>query len=162
MSGKAKTNKQSAAGKTPPPALRAQGSAPEGGGRIRRMLSTVGNILRRGKGKTRSTDEMLAGPKPSRGVDPSGGQTAARSVRRQTDIPMNVLDNTYTPPATSAKAGFRSTGADHQKDQEFAAGVAYERWNEEDQFTNKSGDPRIGTHGRTYEPGESRDESRNR
>ena len=29
-----------------------------------------------------------------------------------------------------------------------------ERWNDEDHFTNRSGDPRIGTHRRSYEPGE--------
>ena len=33
-------------------------------------------------------------------------------------------------------------------------GVSDERWNDEDRFTNKSGDPRIGTHRRTYEPAE--------
>jgi hypothetical protein len=42
-----------------------------------------------------------------------------------------------------------------QRDQESALGVADERWNDEDRLTNKSGDPRIGTHGRTYEPGEA-------
>ncbi len=35
-----------------------------------------------------------------------------------------------------------------------------ERWNDEDLFTNKSGDPRIGTHRRTYEPAETRAETR--
>ncbi len=65
-----------------------------------------------------------------------------------------------TPPLTSSKAGFRSDGADHQQDQEYAFGVADDRWNDEDRMTNKSGDPRIGTHRRTYEPEEARPESR--
>ncbi len=64
------------------------------------------------------------------------------------------IENAYTPTQTSLKAPFRASGADRQRDQEFAAGVADDRWNDEDRFTNKSGDPRIGTHGRTYEPGE--------
>lgn len=83
-----------------------------------------------------------------------------RVTRREADIPMNVLEQSYTPPLTSSKASFRSDGADHHKDQEFASGAGENRWNDEDQFTNKSGDPRIGTHRRTYEPGETRDESR--
>ena len=88
------------------------------------------------------------------------GASPARVTNRQTDIPLDVISNTYTPRATSSKAGFRSDGSDHGRDQEFAMGVADERWNDEDRFTNKSGDPRIGTHRRTYEPEEARAESR--
>lgn len=84
----------------------------------------------------------------------SGNQP--RTVRRETDIPLDRIDNAYTPPLTSSKAGFRSDGSDHGNDQEFALGVADDRWNDEDHYTNKSGDPRIGTRGRTYEPGEER------
>lgn len=83
-------------------------------------------------------------------------QQAARKRRPQADIPVDTLSKTYTPTQTSLKAGFRADGADRQRDQEFSGGVADERWNDEDRLTNKSGDPRIGTHGRTYEPGESR------
>jgi len=77
-----------------------------------------------------------------------------RSTQRATDIPLDRIEGTYTPTQTSLKAGFRTSGADHQRDQEFARGVDDNHWNDEDRFTNKSGDPRIGTHGRTYEPGE--------
>lgn len=90
-----------------------------------------------------------ATPKPKRRVEGH-----ARPVRREADIPLDVLDRAYTPPATSSKASFRTDGADHQRDQEFASGAADGRWNDEDHYTNKSGDPRIGTHRRTYEPGE--------
>ena len=83
-------------------------------------------------------------------------QPAARKRRPQADIPVDTLNKTYTPTQTSLKAGFRADGADRQRDQEFSGGVADERWNDEDRLTNKSGDPRIGTHGRSYEPGESR------
>jgi hypothetical protein len=93
---------------------------------------------------------MASAPKPA----------APRTTRRETDIPLDVIADHYTPPFTGGKAGFRSDGADHQNDQEFAYGVSDERWNDEDRLTNKSGDPRIGTHRRTYEPAETRDESR--
>ena len=78
----------------------------------------------------------------------------ARPVQRQTDIPLPILEDTYTPPQTSLKAGFRADGSDRQRDQELLPETADDRWNDEDRFTNKSGNPRIGTHGRTYEPGE--------
>ena len=81
-------------------------------------------------------------------------QTTARPPRREADIPLDILGRTYTPPATSSKASFRSDGRDHQRDQELMPATATERWNDEDRYTNKSGDPRIGTHRRTYEPGE--------
>ncbi|HJQ38086.1 MAG TPA: hypothetical protein VKB93_13195 [Thermoanaerobaculia bacterium] len=81
---------------------------------------------------------------------------ARRSTRRETDIPLDLLDRQYTPPRTSSKASFRSDGADHQLDQEFAFGRADNEWNDEDRYTNKSGDPRIGTHRRSYEPDENR------
>ncbi len=78
----------------------------------------------------------------------------------RTDIPLDLLEHTYTPADTSSKASFRSSGQDHHDDQEFPMGVADERWNDEDRLTNRSGDPRIGTHGRTYEPEEGRAGSR--
>jgi hypothetical protein len=80
----------------------------------------------------------------------------AHHPRRDADIPFELIEDAYTPTQTSMKAGFRDDGADRQRDQEFATGVADDRWNDEDRFTNRSGDPRIGTHGRTYEPGEAR------
>ena len=88
--------------------------------------------------------------------------TPERKRRPQTDIPVDALSKAYTPTQTSLKAPFRATGADHERDQEFARGVADDRWNDEDKLTNKSGDPRIGTHGRTYEPGEKRTGSKGR
>ena len=74
--------------------------------------------------------------------------------RREGDIGIDRLSRSYTPQQTSLKSGFRSDGADRQRDQEFSGGFADDRWNDEDHYTNKSGDPRIGTHGRSYEAGE--------
>ncbi|HKO57455.1 MAG TPA: hypothetical protein VJ276_16395 [Thermoanaerobaculia bacterium] len=83
----------------------------------------------------------------------------ARPVQRETDIPLPMIEDAYTPPQTSMKAGFRTDGSDRQRDQEILPHTAEERWKDEDRLTNKSGNPRIGTHGRTYEPGE---DARNR
>lgn len=74
--------------------------------------------------------------------------------RTDTDIPLDVLNRTYTPKQTSVKASFRTDGDERQRDQEFADGYASESWGDEDHFTNKSGDPRIGTRHRKYEPKE--------
>jgi hypothetical protein len=74
--------------------------------------------------------------------------------RVKPDIPLEVIEHVYIPHQTSLKASFRATGEELQRDQELADGYADERWNDEDRFTNKSGDPRIGTHHRKYEPGE--------
>jgi hypothetical protein len=123
-----------------------QKSSPKKQGRIRRAASTVARILTRGKKK--------AAPKAKIGTDAPAKRT--RPARPKTDIPIDQLEQAYTPTQTSVKTGFRATGADHQRDQEFANGSADTRWNDEDRLTNKSGDPRIGTHGRTYEPGEKR------
>ena len=79
-----------------------------------------------------------------------------RPRQPQTDVPFDLISNVYSPTQTSLKGPFRADGDDHQRDQELANGYADERWSAEDRFTNKSGDPRIGTHGRSYEPGEHR------
>ena len=78
----------------------------------------------------------------------------------EADIPMDQIENAYTPTQTSLKGPFRATGKDRSRDQEFARGVADDKWRDEDVYTNKSGDPRIGTHGRTYEPKEKSGGSR--
>ena len=122
-------------------------------GALRRVASAVRNMFSRGREESSTTGEMRSAA-PS---EPRRQESApARATQRQADIPLDVIGRTYTPPFTGSKAGFRSDGADHQNDQEFAYGVSDERWNDEDRLTNKSGDPRIGTHRRTYEPGEPR------
>ena len=79
---------------------------------------------------------------------------ASRRLRIEPDIPIDVLNKTYTPKQTSLKSSFRTNGEERQRDQEFASGYVETRWNDEDRYTNRSGDPRIGTHHRKYEPGE--------
>ena len=129
-------------------------------GLLRDAADAVKRIFtRRGEEETQATVEAAPAAEPSRPGRAAAAGTA-RQVRREADIPLDVLDRAYTPPATSSKEPFRSDGADHQQDQEFSRGVADADWNDEDHFTNKSGDPRIGTRRRTYEPNETRDESR--
>ena len=96
--------------------------------------------------------------KASARVRPAKRRQAPKAVAaapRRADIPLEVLNRTYTPKQTSLKAPFRASGVEQERDQELAGGFAAdERFNDEDHFTNKSGDPRIGTHHRKYEPGE--------
>ena len=130
-------------------------------GRLREAAEAVRRVFTRGRRDAEPTAELAPAPveqpRMARKVAAVG---TARPVRREADIPLDVLDRAYTPPLTSSKSGFRSDGADHQHDQEFSRGVADADWNDEDHFTNKSGDPRIGTRRRTYEPNETRAESR--
>ena len=125
-------------------------------GALRRVASAVRSMFSRGHEES-EPKAMSAAPAATTS---RATQSTPRVTRRESDIPLDVIGSTYTPPFTGGKAGFRSDGADHQNDQEFAYGVADERWNDEDRLTNKSGDPRIGTHRRTYEPVEPREESR--
>jgi hypothetical protein len=135
----------------------------KGLGRLMGAAEAVRRMFTRSRHDAESTAEAAPAPAPveqPRVARKAAGSGTARHVRREADIPLDVLDRAYTPPRTSSKSGFRSDGADHQHDQEFSRGVADADWNDEDHFTNKSGDPRIGTRRRTYEPNESRAESR--
>ena len=120
-------------------------------GRLRKAASSVVRVFKR----ARKTPAAI-GPDDSTVRMRGGAKAVSRSARRQPDIPLDQLAKTYTPMQTSLKAPFRASGSDRQRDQEFAGGVPDNRWKDEDRLTNKSGDPRIGTHGRTYEPGEKR------
>jgi hypothetical protein len=110
--------------------------------RTARKLTTKLNPRR----KTAST----AAPKTAK---PKAAPETARATKRTADVPLDLLADAYTPKQTSLKTAFRSDGADRQNDQEMLFGAG-DRWQDEDHFTNKSGDARIGTHGRSYEPGE--------
>ena len=107
--------------------------------------------------------KAVAAPKAAKKATPAkpkviptkASPAPARPMRRESDVPMDVLAQEYAPRQTSIKTSFRSDGADHERDQELPPGAG-ERFENEDHFTNKSGDARIGTHGRTYEPGEQR------
>jgi hypothetical protein len=115
---------------------------------ISRTVKTISQRLRPRKKKS---DPVVVAAKPKK---KRATPKAARPTRREPDIPLDVITNTYTPKQTSLKASFRATGKEVQRDQELASGYVETRWNDEDKLTNRSGDPRIGTHHRKYEPGE--------
>jgi hypothetical protein len=129
-------------------------------GAFQRVTTAVKRLFGRGRKAEREEDQpAMAAAAPAKKQPRREAQTG-RVTRREADIPLDVVDRSYTPPVTSSKAGFRIDGSDHQRDQEFAFTSSSERWNDEDHYTNKSGDPRIGTRQRTYEPGESRTDTR--
>jgi len=117
----------------------------------------IGRFLKRLFRRGDETPELREEPpREARTSTPS----VSTPVQRRSDIPLEVFEHLYTPLATSSKASFRSNGADHARDQELAFGIADDRWNDEDRLTNKSGDPRIGTHNRTHAPADSRPDNR--
>jgi len=120
---------------------------------LRRAVRAVKSKL------TRHHDEPTAEPAARMAKPAAAEQPHARPIRRESDIPMDTLAGAYSPMQTSLKAPFRADGSDHHRDQEFGRGPENDRWRDEDRFTNKSGDPRIGTHGRSYEPGEDREKA---
>jgi hypothetical protein len=116
----------------------------------RKLTSKLNPLKRSAKKDGAATAKVNAKPK--------GATARAKEVR--TDVPLDLIASTYSPKQTSLKTSFRSDGADRQHDQEMPIGAA-DRWQDEDHFTNKSGDARIGTHGRSYEPGEQSASSEN-
>jgi hypothetical protein len=123
--------------------------------RLARMRGVVASTARKltsrfHREKSEEPMQMQAASAPRAAV------SHERPRRPQTDVPFDLISNVYSPTQTSLKAPFRADGGDHHRDQELANGYADERWSAEDRYTNKSGDPRIGTHGRSYEPGEHR------
>ncbi|HEX3581469.1 MAG TPA: hypothetical protein VH087_06880 [Thermoanaerobaculia bacterium] len=123
-------------------------------GRIARMTDSVKRLFSRKHDESEPRVMLSGRDDVATPIRTEREQPHARATRREADIPFEQLNQTYSPTQTSLKAGFRADGADLHRDQEFAAGAGVDRWNDEDHYTNKSGDPRIGTHRRSYEPGE--------
>lgn len=117
---------------------------------VARAVPPARKVLGRGKPARTTRDEADAAAETTK--QPKAATPRARPLKRTTDISMDRLAKAYTPKQTNGKASFRADGNDKQRDQD--RGIDDERWNDEDRLTNKSGDPRIGTHGRSYEPGE--------
>ena len=132
---------------------KARSTVRRAGAAIKRTAKKVTTKLRPRRRTTKKIDEPVAARAATRPT-PKVKTTRAvsRPAKRQPDVPMDEITRSYAPKQTSLKTSFRATGADRQRDQD----VPGERWNDEDHYTNKSGDPRIGTHGRAYEPGERR------
>jgi len=125
------------------------------GSRVARAKKAVKTAAKKVTSRVRSRRRVEQKAQPAvRKSRPRGDVKAVRPTVLKPDIPLEVLDRTYTPKQTSIKGPFRTSGDDHARDQELAGGYIEERWSDEDRFTNKTGDPRIGTHHRKYEPGE--------
>jgi len=124
------------------------------GGAIARTAKKVSSKARKMTAKLKPRKRVAAAPAPPQ-ARPKSAPVTARPKQNQTDIPLDLIAAMYSPKQTSGKAAFRSSGVDQQNDQEMLLGGA-DRWQDEDHFTNRSGDARIGTHGRSYEPGETR------
>ncbi len=125
------------------------------------LMTRIGGFLNRLFQQPKGTDAISTKEaEPQHEPRHAATTREARPVQRTSDIPLELIDREYTPASTSSKASFRSDGSDHGRDQEFAFTSASD-WNEEDRLTNKSGDPRIGTHGRNRQKNqEQRPESR--
>ncbi|HEX3577879.1 MAG TPA: hypothetical protein VHY33_04875 [Thermoanaerobaculia bacterium] len=118
--------------------------------RTARKLTSKLDPRKRSAKKAEAARKKIAKPKTA----------SARATTPRSDVALDLIASTYSPKQTSLKTSFRSNGSDQQLDQEMPIGAA-DRWQDEDHFTNKSGDARIGTHGRNYEPGEKRASSAN-
>jgi hypothetical protein len=136
-------------------------SSENGRGRLARMRGAITRSARKLTAKFRrgrGAETLEAQPQQREAASANPARAIGSPTRRrpQTDVPMDVITNAYTPTQTSLKGPFRANGDDRHRDQEMADGYSDDRWNDEDRITNKSGDPRIGTHRRSYEPGEDR------
>ena len=132
------------------------GDGREKKGVVARAASRVGRAIRSVTAKVRPAAKAKQSETSKTPRTAKAAPKAARATRRDSDIPMDRIAETYTPEHTSVKSGMRGNGAGNRNDRNVGSGIDDDRWNDEDIITNKSGDPRIGTHGRTYEPGEAR------
>lgn len=134
--------------------------------RTKRGEAQSRNPLRRAAAGVRRLFSRKAAPKVSGGEDvgqpiasvaetPVPSKPRMGTPRREADVPLDRIAREYVPAQTSLKTSFRADGSDRQRDQEdYARRAADDRWRDEDLYTNHSNDPRIGTRGRSYEPGE--------
>jgi hypothetical protein len=132
---------------------KARATVRRAGAAIKRAAKKVTTKLRPRRRTTKKTEEPVAARAAKRATPKvKTARAVSRPVKRPADVPIDEISRAYAPKQTSLKASFRASGAERQRDQD----VPGEHWNDEDHYTNKSGDPRIGTHGRAYEPGERR------
>lgn len=128
----------------------------QGKSTVKRVGSAIARTARTLTTKLNPRKRAAAAAAPAaKAAKPTALPGTARATRRESDVPLDQIAQTYVPKQTSIKTSLRSDGADHQNDQDVTPGAG-ERWQNEDHFTNKSGNARIGTHGRSHEPGKQR------
>ena len=134
---------------------KARSTVGRAGAAIKRVAKKVTTKLRPRRRTAKSEIEAPVQARATTRATPkvkTARAASSRPIKRPADVPMDEITRAYAPKQTSLKASFRASGAERQRDQD----VPGEQWHDEDHYTNKSGDPRIGTHGRAYEPGEKR------
>ena len=109
---------------------------------------------------SKSAQQRPATPKTAQQRPGTAGKVRVRTEQRvKPQIRRVARPSTPVPDAdvhTPSQVSFRGpldqrTKADPKKIRG-AEKILNEQFNEEDEYTNKSGDPRIGTHGRKYVP----------
>jgi hypothetical protein len=130
----------------------------------RSRISSIGGQIKEAA-RTLVAKVRRSEPEPHKAESPTASTPAqpTRQTKRPTATTTRVAptvhrDDAFSPSQRSAKAPFDRNRAEKPRDLEsdLMIGMADERFNEEDRYTNKSGDPRIGTHGRSYEREEKR------
>lgn len=121
------------------------------GGIIRAIQAAASKIReaitgKRGKGAAAA---KLAGG-PARAEKPSSRKGAGKADVHQPSRPgaASVAADAYVPKQQSMHSAPGGSGKGRDRDEEVIAGevARNEQFNDEDRLTNKSGDPRIGTH----------------
>jgi hypothetical protein len=117
-------------------------------GRLLEAISSVGGSMRDASVRTM---ERLRGAKKSPSQTTTGRPQPQRHSRRVSEsFTLSELEATV-PSQQNRAPSFASHHGHDYVDQEVAVTMSVEdRWNDEDRLTNRSNDPRIGTHGRTY------------
>ncbi|MEO8218841.1 MAG: hypothetical protein ABI718_17335, partial [Acidobacteriota bacterium] len=115
----------------------------------RRVTTSIKETVGGKSGKSGSKKVRAASAKPA--SSPAGPKTGKTTrVQRASDIdPADLAD--ATPSQQSAKGSMDERGSWSAREEDVVA-ESGAKFADEDHFTNHTGDPRIGTHGRKYEP----------
>jgi hypothetical protein len=123
----------------------------EHGSFFSRMFRSATDVLRRRSHEPEPTSEAnttRAVSEPPRATGQT--QAAAPARRRPIQSDVHAIDE-MTPSQKSARGPFDERHRTEVGGEEFLANRNSD-FNDEDHYTNKSKDPRIGTHGRKYQP----------
>jgi hypothetical protein len=118
---------------------------------VKRAAAAVKPAKSRNTG-SKATKKQAAKTAPRPAAKKAAAKNAPRKVQRKSDLTAVDL-TTPTPSQMSQRGPFDKPRGARFRDVEAADAVVNtnEQWAEEDQFTNRTGDKRIGTRGRKYE-----------
>lgn len=116
---------------------------------LKSKVKKIASRVRKSPGKASPEASMRAKKSaPSTRSTPSPPQ--ARRIVRKSDVTDAELSE-FGPSQTSSRGPFDKHRSDDRRDQEITAALGEPRFKDEDEYTNRSGDKRIGTHNREYE-----------